>query len=961
MSSDSNLTTLMNLRRYQRRLLFGGGLLSTVIALLILGIGVRSGINGHVEAQRRAFALAHSLVSEHGDSLLVAPARISGLSGAAMIVDASGHVLKEAGECCGNGLTPTRDILQIVAAVDDERQRDWHEQGMFFVSQALDDRRVLVFAYAGGNIAAAASADVLVDLMLTLPTLGMMWLLLISLKLRVFRPLLEWSRRVYEGEKLSRTLIDTAPVGLGLISLDTGRALLRSPGMAQIAARLAPGEQALPDACIALHKAYVARGDVSWRQGTFNEDLQFDTHDRIGLELSVSMVRARYQGKNVLVTAFSDVTAKNRVEQQLRKARQASDRANAAKSAFLAAMSHEIRTPLNAILGNLELLSHSTLDAAQRDRLRTIRTASDGLLAIVSDVLDFSKIEAGELRLESIDFDVLDVAAQALRMFMPTARGKGLTLVGQLGETVTLPMRGDPTRLGQIINNLLSNAVKFTSAGRVALRVTVDAPQGALLMEVEDTGIGMSAEQQARLFRAFSQADPTINRRFGGTGLGLALCSRLAQAMGGALSVNSEPGRGSRFELRIPLAGAIAQPAALPTPLPAVSAVDVPATAAAAQQATPGAGEPATLAPHFDGERVAVLAASASWRAYVGRCLRAWGLRVQTFAHPAALTPAAMDEFAAVVLWGERHGWQVEDENRLVEEAPWVIDCGEDGPAEPVVMGRVLSASMIGLKGLASGLAHALLGAPLDAPDLRRPVLARRLNVLIAEDNPVNRRLFEEQLRLLGCEPTSVDDGVQALECLERAAFDVLLTDLAMPQMDGFALAAAARARWPEMPVVAASAHMTPEERVRCQQAGVAQVLGKPLPLGELADALSNVTGVRSWRLDVTKDGYLGGRAMGEDLKRTFRHACEASMAELLRGRRAQNAKQLLAELHKLRGMLDVFGEPGLSQLAADAEGRLKAGQAMGDAQALLDALQQGLARAAAPAAPLPYQAGVTS
>ncbi|MEN5163797.1 hybrid sensor histidine kinase/response regulator [Achromobacter kerstersii] len=906
----------MNLRRYQRRLLFGGGLASTLIALMILGMGVRTGINAHVEAQRRAFALGHAMVMEHGHRALIDPARITGMQGIAMIVDENGEVTEWVGDCCDGGQAPTRETLRRVAAVGIEHQQDWHDEGLFILSQGLDDKHVLVFAYAGSSIAAAASEDVFVDVMLTLPTLGMMWLLLISLKLRVFRPLLEWSRRVYEGEKLSRTLIDTAPVGLGLISLDTGKALLCSPAMAEIAARIAPGEDALPDACIQLHQAHVARGDVSWRQGTFNEDLQFQTQDRIGLDLSVSMVRARYQGKNVLVTAFTDVTAKSRVEQQLRKARQASDRANAAKSAFLAAMSHEIRTPLNAILGNLELLSHSALDAPQRDRLRTIRSASDGLLAIVSDVLDFSKIEAGELRLESIEFDVLEVAAQALRMFTPTARGKGLILTGQLGDTVTLPMRGDPTRLGQIINNLLSNAVKFTEQGGVALSLTIDEAQASLVMTVEDTGIGMSAEQLSRLFRAFSQADPTINRRFGGTGLGLALCSRLAQAMGGALSVQSEAGRGSRFTLRLPL----------------------------------GDCEQARQMPRFAGERIALLAACASARAYVGRSLQAWGLCVETYAHPAALTPDGLGEFAAVVLWGERNAWQVDDENRLVEEAPWVIDCGEDGPTDPVAMGRVLSVSMVGLTGLASSLGHALHGTPLSAPDVRRPVLARRLNVLVAEDNPVNQRLFEEQLRVLGCEPTAVENGVQALACLEQAPFDVLLTDLAMPEMDGYALAQAARARWPAMPVVAASAHMTPLERVRCQQAGVALVLGKPLPLGELAQALSDVTGVRTRRLEVDKPrSFLGGRAMSEDLKRTFRLACESALAEIGQGRQAGNIPQLLAELHKLRGMLDVFGEPGLSRLTADAETCLKTGRGLDRAEGLLDALAAGLARASSP------------
>jgi len=233
---------------------------------------------------------------------------------------------------------------------------------------------------------------------------------------------------------------------------------------------------------------------------------------------------------------------------------------------------------------------------------------------------------------------------------------------------------------------------------------------------------------------------------------------------------------------------------------------------------------------------------------------------------------------------------------------------------------------------------------------VRRPVLARRLNVLVAEDNPVNQRLFEEQLRVLGCEPTAVENGVQALACLEQAPFDVLLTDLAMPEMDGYALAQAARARWPAMPVVAASAHMTPLERVRCQQAGVALVLGKPLPLGELAQALSDVTGVRTRRLEVDKPrSFLGGRAMSEDLKRTFRLACESALAEIGQGRQAGNIPQLLAELHKLRGMLDVFGEPGLSRLTADAETCLKTGRGLDRAEGLLDALAAGLARASSP------------
>ncbi|MCS3509249.1 hybrid sensor histidine kinase/response regulator [Achromobacter sp. JUb104] len=903
----------MNLRRYQRRLLFGGGLLSTLIALVILGLGVSVGVNAQMEAQRRAFSLGHAMVAKFGRGALVEPARVAGMRGMAVIINTSGHVIDLVGDCCAERYGPSRATLRRLAELSGDRLKSWHEPGLFLISQRLNENTVLVYAYALSSIAEAVGEDVIVDFMLTLPTLSMMWLLLISLKMRVFRPLLEWSRRVYEGEELNRILIDTAPVGLGLISLDSGKVLVRSPAMAHIAARIGTGAHALPATCIKLHKAHVARGTGSPRHGTFSEDVRFETLDRIGLDLSICMVRARYQGQEVLVTTFTDVTSKSRVERQMRKARQASDKANAAKSAFLAAMSHEIRTPLNAILGNLELLSHSKLNAAQRDRLCTIRAASDGLLAIISDVLDFSKIEAGELQLESVNFNVLDVASHALRMFEPAARRRGLTLSCDFGPSSSIPMCGDPTRLGQIVNNLLSNAVKFTEQGAVTLTLSVDAGREALFLQVHDTGIGMSPDQTARLFRAFSQADPTINRRFGGTGLGLALCSRLAQAMGGALSAQSEPGRGSRFTLRLPL----------------------------------GDRSDNRRAPRFDGQRVALLAASASARSDLGGILQSWGLNVHSYAHPSLLTAESLGDVAAVVLWGDRRAWRAEDENRLVEQAPRVILCSEDGPLEPVTMGRTVRVSTLGVKGLEKGLMHVLLASPLREPELRLPALASRLRVLVVEDNMVNRQLFTEQLELLGCDPVSAESGPLALQFLQREKYDVLLTDLAMPDIDGYTLAQSVRKHWPDVPIIAASAHITPEIQRRCEEAGMAIVLSKPLSLDRLAHALTAVTGVRNLRMEVNQPGsFLGGRALGKDLERTFRQACEASLNEISQSRIAGDLPQLLAYLHKLRGMLDVFGAHRLSRLAVKAETHLQAGGGLIDARDLLDALEVGLARA---------------
>ncbi|MGE8614557.1 MAG: ATP-binding protein, partial [Achromobacter veterisilvae] len=592
-------------------------------------------------------------------------------------------------------------------------------------------------------------------------------------------------------------------------------------------------------------------------------------------DLSVSMARARYQGQDVLVTAFVDVTAKKRVEQQLRKARQAADSANAAKSAFLAAMSHEIRTPLNAILGNLELLSHSPLNAAQRDRLDTIRSASDGLLSVVSDVLDFSKIEAGELRLEEIEFDALEVASRALRMFAPMAQACGLALVGELGLAVSQPMRGDPTRLGQILHNLLSNAIKFTNAGKVTLRLALDEAGLQAAFEVEDTGIGMSAEQMARLFRAFSQGDATISRRFGGTGLGLALCSRLAQAMGGTMAAESEPGLGSRFTLRLPLGEC--------------------------------AGE--RDLPRFDGQSVVLVAAFEAERAYVGQALSAWGLRPQGYGHPAQVGQRELEGAAALVLWGARQTWLAADENRLIEESAWVIDCAMSGPGLPTAAGRLLSVSMYGLGGLAGALRHALQGRALAPASPGRRVLARPLRILVAEDNLVNRRLFEEQLALLGCEVRTAEDGEAALAWLEREEYDVLLTDLAMPGMDGYALARRALRRWPSLPVVAATAHVTPQERERCAQAGMARVLGKPLSLEELGRTLSELTGI-AWESPAatgSAEDLKDGQAILDALRQTFLQSCKASLETLRHAQAQGDTAQLLAELHSLGGALNVF------------------------------------------------------
>ncbi|MGF6693352.1 two-component system capsular synthesis sensor histidine kinase RcsC [Metapseudomonas resinovorans] len=779
------------------------------------------------------------------------------------------------------------------------------EGGVLSIADTLGDTGwLLVFRYSWRDFITVMGWPVGLEALMALGIVVLIWSCLLYFKLRIIRPLINRSLQVFESEQLSRTLIETAPVGLGLLDAKNAEPLLQSAAMTQLQARVRLGGQSLP----AVLLGHFQRCKAPLVQ----LDLSFDTHDGLTVSLAVSMAPVRYRARDALVVAFTDITEKKRLEQHLLEARDAADKANAAKSSFLAAMSHEIRTPLNAILGNLELLALSAEDS-QRDRLETIRRSSDSLMAIVSDVLDFSKIEAGELSLEHIEFDALEVASGALAIFTPIAKSKGLTLFGELGDTATQPMLGDPTRLGQVLNNLLSNAIKFTERGQVTLRMAVDA-SGQLHIEVEDTGIGMSEAQVQQAFRAFSQTDATINRRYGGTGLGLTLCQRLVEALGGELSVHSVLGKGSAFRFSIPL------------------------------------GNPTAMVdcPDFNGQSVLVLAETPACRAYLAGLLRGWGLKVETFQHPAQIGDEIFARKPILVIWGSRETWHVDDENRLVETADWIIDCSADGPVEPLAFGRLLSASTCGPRGLARALRFILQGERLQESGASRPTLPGELSVLVAEDNPVNRRLFEEQLQLLGCRVSMVEDGAQALACLERASFDVLLTDLSMPVLDGYALARQARERWPLLPIVAATAHVTPLEQERCRAVGIARVVTKPLSLAVLERALREVCGMMEGATapeSSSDGGLLGGRDLPSDMLHTFRRFCIKAFARLRQALVEGDQASLLHELHALKGALGVYRYPEASRRLAEIEVRLKAGESAAAAclEATLGALEDEL------------------
>ncbi|OLL27430.1 hypothetical protein BTH42_33050 [Burkholderia sp. SRS-W-2-2016] len=840
-----------------------------------------------LDSQSKPFGM---LVAEVPLSRLTAPLPVSAADGAFLLLARDGSVIASASPYPIDQRTVNAAREALASGIGEAKRRVSHG-GYWLSGWTIGNTGwTLVYAAPWPSFASRFRHVLLLPSLLTIGALiVVIWALVLLFDRRVYRPVLRRSHRVFESERLSRTLIKTAPVGLGLISLKNGTPLLRSPTMVETAQRVVVSEPTLASALAARYRA-LRKGDTLPRNAVMHEEFTLPTHDSEPVNLAVSVVPERYRGEDVLVVAFTDVTVSRRLEQQLREAREAADQANAAKSVFLATMSHEIRTPLNTVLGNLELLAQTQLDTRQRERLTTIRTSSDSLLSIISDVLDFSKIEAGEMTLEHIEYDVLDVIAHSLTMFAPVAHAKHLRLAAKLGSATSRPMRGDPTRLAQVINNLLSNALKFTEQGEVLLRMT--APDTtALQIEVEDTGIGMTDEQQLYVFEPFNQADATISRRFGGTGLGLTLCSRLMQAMGGSIAVRSEPGKGSCFTVRVPLGD---------------------------PEASPGM-------PQFAGETIALVAADDAWHDGIAAALRAWGLSLKTYRHPALIEQETLDEVEAVIFCGARDTWHADDERAVLDDASWVIDCSATASAYPAATGHLLRVSSFSLKGLEQALQHALHGAPLDSPTDAPQVLPRRLMVLVAEDNPANRRLFEEQLAVLGCEGTLADDGRQALDALAAQRFDILITDLWMPVMDGYALAHEARARWPEMPVIAATASVTLEERERCEQAGIVRVVTKPLSLARLRAALAEVAGlpgaVPSTEHDDDEqqadDGLLGERALPVSVRESFLESFNGSLATLAAAQRDDDATRVLAELHSLRGALRFFGATELDEACA--------------------------------------------
>ncbi len=533
---------------------------------------------------------------------------------------------------------------------------------------------------------------------------------------------------------------------------------------------------------------------------------------------------------SVVVVSRYERTMRNLLErlehshQALSVARDQAEAASRAKSTCLANVSHEVRTPLNGIIGMSEVLRESEAEPDRREQLDVVRNSARSLLAVLNDVLDFSKIESGALALESLPFVPGDVVDEVVELFGPPAESRGLLLAASV-EDRTL-VQGDPVRFRQIVSNLVGNAVKFTTAGwvHVRLRSSETAEGRCVVLEVEDSGIGISEDQLARVFSPFAQADVATTRRFGGTGLGLSIVQQLCGAMGGRVDVQSMIGHGTNFRLTFPWR--------------------VPSTS------------PRQIQTGLEGRVFAVVLPASAVRDTLCESLwRAGAASVSVFTDLESLAAAREeDDFVGaapveeIVLTSSRRV--------LALEQPlatrWISVCG----AHPAA-GRGAPVAHVPSWIRGARFVRRVVGAlepdALIAPALSEPILENAtpdndvgegLSVLVAEDNPINQQVLSRMLRRLGATADFVENGRLAVEAVQRRAYDVVLMDGQMPVLDGEDATREIR-NLPgpagRVTVVAVTAHTLQGDQSRCFAAGMDDHVPKPLTLDALRTTLERV------------------------------------------------------------------------------------------------------------------------
>ncbi|MGI5817380.1 MAG: response regulator, partial [Armatimonadota bacterium] len=672
--------------------------------------------------------------------------------------------------------------------------------------------------------------------------------------------------RDYRGHVVLAVTRYVAPAGWGLVAkIDRDEALAPVPEMRRVMLLAMLGTALLTALVAALVSGTISRPIVALTEtagriadGALDERVEISSTDEIGLlaeafnRMAHSLVEAnqllerRVEERTAeLARANADLHGEIRehktTQDQLREARDAAREASKAKSEFLANMSHELRTPMNGIIGMTELALDTELSAEQREYLLMVKDSADVLLRLVNDILDYSKIEAGKLELEDTEFRLRESIGDTLRALSVRALDREIELACRIAPPVPDHLRGDPWRLRQVVVNLVGNAIKFTERGEVVVDVEEHARENGrvvLHVSVRDTGIGIAPEEQERILEAFTQADSSTTRRYGGTGLGLTISSQLVELMGGRMWLESEPGVGSTFHFLVPL-----------------------------QVADEGHDE---LPDWIDVEdlRLLIIDDNETNRRILEELLASWGIETASSTRGAdalELLIRAEEEgrpFDAAlvdVMMPEMDGFElaerIREDQRIAATALIVLSSGTPGETsrpsslkldrflmKPVKQSELLDAILISLQRRPRERAER---APSSLRDL--PPADRRLHVLVAEDNAINQRLVRHTLEKRGHVVEAVGNGRDAVESAAREAFDVIVMDVQMPRMDGFEATAAIREREERdgghVPIVAMTAHALSGDRERCLAAGMDAYVAKPLSAIALIGAVEAAAG----------------------------------------------------------------------------------------------------------------------